>query len=114
MIYVVHALIFIGLFFALAGVVGLIRMPDAYCRMQSATNVSTLGVIGVMVAGLLYCIFILQDWEMSVKMAVLTVFYIVTNPIGSHAIARGAYMHGIYPEKPMICDQYGEDLENDD
>ena len=41
--------IFIGIsvFFAFAGVVGMLRMPDAFCRMQSSTNISTLGVLGV-------------------------------------------------------------------
>ena len=36
----------LGCFFALAGVVGLLRMPDAFCRMQSSTNITTLGILG--------------------------------------------------------------------
>ena len=53
MIYVIYVLIGISLFFAFAGVVGLLRMPDAFCRMQSSTNISTLGVLGVIIAGIL-------------------------------------------------------------
>ena len=34
-----------GCFFALAGVVGMLRMPDPFSRMQSSTNISTLGLL---------------------------------------------------------------------
>ena len=47
--YVIDAFIVISLFFAFAGVMGMLRMPDVFCRMQSSTNVSTLGVLGVII-----------------------------------------------------------------
>ena len=34
-----------GCFFALAGAVGIVRMPDTFSRMQSSTNITTLGVL---------------------------------------------------------------------
>lgn len=110
--YVIDVLIVISLFFAFAGVVGMIRMPDSFCRMQSSTNISTLGVLGVIIAGILYSVIYLGDAAMAVKLAVMGVFYIVTNPIAGHAIAKAAYKHGIRPEKEMKCDQYGEDMEH--
>ena len=50
-------LIACGAFFALVGVLGILRMPDTFCRMQASTCVSTLGVIGVALGGLLHAIF---------------------------------------------------------
>lgn len=108
---VIDILIVFSLFFAFAGVVGMLRMPDTYCRMQSSTNISTFGVLGVIIAGILYSIFMLGNIEMAVKLAVLGVFYIITNPISAHALAKGAYWHGVRPEKEMVCDKYREDLE---
>ena len=117
MIYVVYALIAVGLFFALAGTVGLIRMPDTFCRMQSSTNIGTLGILGVILGGIVYVLFIGYDghpnYEMLVKLVILGVFYIITNPIAGHALAKGAYKHGVRPEKKMTVDRYGEDLPND-
>ena len=107
----VDILIALDLIFALAGVVGMLRMPDTFCRMQSSTNVATFGVLGVIIAGILYSFAVLHNGEMGVKLIVLGIFYIVTNPIGGHAIAKGAYRHGVYPEKEMVCDKYGEDME---
>ena len=37
----------------------------------------------------------------------------VTNPLGSHAIAKGAYRAGIRPDKPMEIDDLGRDLGNE-
>ena len=33
-----------GCFFAFAGAVGIVRMPDTFSRMQSSTNITTLGL----------------------------------------------------------------------
>lgn len=109
--YVIDAFIVISVFFALAGVVGVIRMPDTFCRMQSSTNIATLGVLGVIVGGTLYSIIYLHDVGMAVKLVVMGAFYIVTNPIAGHALAKGAYKHGVRPEKDMEVDQYKEDME---
>lgn len=111
MMTVIYILIGLSVFFAFAGVVGMLRMPDAFCRMQSSTNISTFGVLGVILGGILYSFFVIGNNEMGVKLIVLGAFYIVVTPISGHAIARGAYRHGVRPEKEMICDQYGEDLE---
>ena len=107
----IDVLIAISVFFAFAGVVGMLRMPDSYSRMQSSTNVSTLGVLGVLLGGLLYACVFLHNGEMAVKLAVLAVFYLITSPISGHAIAKAAYHHGVRPDNKMQCDKYGEDLE---
>ena len=111
--YVIDALIGISLFFALAGTVGLLRMPDTFCRMQSSTNIGTLGILGLIIGAILYSIFYLDNLEMVIKLAVLGVFYIITNPISGHALAKGAYRHGVRPEKKMTVDRYGEDLPDE-
>ncbi len=103
-------LIAVSLFFAFAGVVGMMRMPDSFCRMQSSTNITTLGMVGVIIAGILYSLINLHDAAMAVKLGVIGVFYIVTNPVSAHAICRAAYRHGVRPKKPMETDQYGEDM----
>lgn len=111
MIYVIYVLIGISVLFALAGVVGMIRMPDTYCRMQSSTNVSTLGIAGVIIGGILYAAIYLHSGEMAIKLAIMGIFYIITNPIAGHALAKGAYHHGVKPTDKTTVDKYGEDME---
>ena len=106
------ALILIGCFFAFAGTIGIIRMPDAYCRMQSSTNISTLGSLGVILGTAVWAFFT-GNITMGVKILVIGVFIIITNPVGGHAICKAAYKHGVRPDKKMVCDEYGRDNVNE-
>ena len=104
-------LIAVGAFFALVGVLGILRMPDTFCRMQASTCIPTLGVIGVTLGGLIHAIFIMGSAGTAVKIALIGLLILVTNPVGSHSIAKGAYKAGIRPEKPMETDDLGRDSE---
>ena len=107
---IADVLIAIGAIFALAGVIGILKMPDPFSRMQASTCVATLGMLGAMLGALLIAIFIKQDVGASIKVGVIALLILVTNPLGSHAIARGAYKAGIRPEKKMEVDDLGRDL----
>ena len=108
---VIDVLIACGAFFALVGVLGILFMPDTFCRMQASTCVNTMGVIGLTLGALLYAIFLKQDVGSAVKIGVIGLLILVTNPIGAHSIAKGAYKAGIRPEKPMETDDLGRDSE---
>ena len=108
---VIDLLIAIGLFFALAGTKGIIKMPDAFCRMQASTCISTLGVLCTAIGAVLYAILIMGSIGTAVKIGLIAILILLTNPIGSHSIAKGAYKAGIRPEKEMSIDDYGRDFE---
>ena len=108
---VIDLLIAIGLFFALAGTKGIIKMPDTFCRMQASTCISTLGVLCTAIGALLYAILIMGSVSAAIKVGLIALLILLTNPIGSHVIAKGAYKAGIRPEKEMSVDDYGRDFE---
>ena len=108
---VIDLLIAIGLFFALAGTKGIIKMPDTFCRMQASTCISTLGVLCTAIGAVLYAILIMGSIGTAVKIGLIALLILLTNPIGSHSIAKGAYKAGIRPEKEMSVDDYGRDFE---
>ena len=99
-----------GCFFAFAGAVGVVRMPDTFSRMQSSTNVTTLGVLLTLIGALLYFIFVMHSWGSAAKVVVIGVLTVLANPVGGHAIARAAYRIGIRPEKELVID----DLDDED
>ena len=106
----IDVLIAIGVIFALAGTLGVMKMPDTFCRMQASTCVTTLGVIGVGLGALLYTIFIMGSAATAVKVLVICGLVLVTNPVGAHAIAKGAYQAGIRPKKKMEIEDYRRDV----
>ena len=79
---VIDVLIAIGVIFALAGTLGVMRMPDTFCRMQASTCVTTLGVIGVGLGALLYTIFFMGSAATAVKVLVICGLVLVTNRSG--------------------------------
>lgn len=107
---VIDILLAAGFIFALAGAKGLLQMPDAFCRMQASTCISTLGVLGVIVGGALYAFFVMGSVSTGVKILLIGLLIITINPVGAHAIAKGAYRSGIRPDKEMEIDDYGRDF----
>ena len=80
---------FIGAFFIFVGILGVFRMPDVYNKLQAGTKATTMGFLSVCVGVALYQ----PEWLL--KVAVIAVFVLITNPVGSHALSRAAKNSGI-------------------
>ena len=78
-------LILVGAFFLFSAGLGMLRMPDAYTRIQAGTKASTLGNMLVL-AGLA-----VHHPGWGLKLILIVYFVLTTNPISSHALARAAY-----------------------
>lgn len=76
-----------GSFFFLLSAIGLIRMPDAFNRMQAGTKATTLGTILFLLG-----VGIMKP-EWLGRMFILIVFIVLTNPVSSNALARAAHVH---------------------
>ena len=80
------------LFFSLSGAVGLVRMPDLYCRIQCSTKNVTMGALPLLLA------VVVEKGVFSAygSRALLVAFLLfVINPLSAHALARAAYRPGI-------------------
>lgn len=99
--------IFVGIVFDFFGVLGLVRLPDVYNRLQAATKCVTFGT-----AGLLFGVFILQGFNsFGFKALMGIVFIFLAAPVAAHAIARAAHRSGIPLTKETIIDAYQQDHE---
>ena len=107
---VIDILVAAGFIFALAGTKGILKMPDAFCRMQASTCITTLGTLGVILGGALYAFFVMGSVGTGVKVLLIGLLIITINPVGAHAIAKGAYKYGIRPGKDMEIDDYGRNF----
>ncbi len=76
-----------SLFYILAGL-GLIRMPDAFNRIQAGTKATTLGTFSILLGVGIY------DVKSLPKALLIIVLIALTNPIGSSQLARTAYKNG--------------------
>jgi multicomponent Na+:H+ antiporter subunit G len=86
---IVSLLLLVALIFTFAGSLGLLRLPDIFCRMHATGKSSTLGVIGIVLASFIY--FSASDAGSSIKELLTIVFVFLGGPVGAHMIARAAY-----------------------
>jgi multicomponent Na+:H+ antiporter subunit G len=78
-------LVLLGAIFHFSAGLGMLRMPDAYTRMQAGTKASTLGNTLVLAGLAIYH----PGWGL--KLLIIVYFVLMTNPVSSHALARAAY-----------------------
>lgn len=94
-----------GVLFDLLGAIGLVRLPDVYNRLQSATKSVTLGTFGIMIG-----ILIVKGFTpLGIKALICGAILLLTAPVSAHAIARGSLRFGAKMWKGTVHDAYGKD-----
>ncbi len=104
---VVCVLLCTGLFFSFMCILGLFRFPDVYTRLHASTKGTTFGALFIITAVVVRATTGYNGGESITIIfhSILAFLFIVfTNPVGSHAIARGAYKNGIKPYGVEIDD----------
>jgi multicomponent Na+:H+ antiporter subunit G len=88
----VIALAVVGLAFSLSGAVGILRMPDVYCRIQCSSKTITMGALPTLAALVVGRGVLTPFGSRALLVAVLL---LIVNPAASHALARAAYKAGV-------------------
>jgi multicomponent Na+:H+ antiporter subunit G len=102
---VVIGLAVIGLAFSLSGVVGILRMPDVYSRIQCSSKTITMGALPALAA------LVVAEGPVSPygsRALLVAVLLLVLNPVASHALARAAYKAGVPMWAGAVTDQAAE------
>lgn len=86
--------------FVLVGGIGALRMPNLYTRMHAASVTDTMGAL-LVIAGIM-----LQAGLslVSIKLAAILLFLLVTSPTSSYALANAALLAGIKPDAGSMAD----------
>ena len=95
-------LICIGILFNLLGCIGLIRLPDVYNRLQSATKCVTLGTCSILLGVLFHFGFV----EVGIKALIAIPLLFFSATVAAHALVKGAYIFGIKLGDKSVKDDY--------
>jgi len=79
-------LVLAGVFFYLAGSIGLLRLPDLYSRLHALTKADNLG-LGLLIAGLALH---MQDVFIVLKLLLIWLAVLAASATSAHLIARQA------------------------
>jgi len=84
----------IGAVFIFSASFGLYRLPDAYCRMHATTKASTLGLISMLIASIIFFSFSpdIRQQRIVIQEVLIIFFTFLSAPVGAHMLARSAYM----------------------
>lgn len=106
--WLADALVVLGVGIMTIGVYGVIRMPDLYTRLHAASKSVFLGVCSIALASV-----VTGDAAIVARVALIAVLLLLTTPIASHAIGRGAYLERERMETPGAVDESGRHLDDD-
>ena len=82
-----------GVVALLIGSLGLLRLPDVYCRIHAVGMIDTAGASFIILGMIIHEGFTL----VSVKLVLIGIFLFFTSPIATHAVAQVAYKSGVVP-----------------
>ena len=94
-------LLMTGALFMLLASVGVLRLPDLFMRLQSATKASTLGVGAMFVAVAIH----FQNLTVTTRALLVIALVFLTAPVAAQMIARAAYAVGVPLWEGTITDE---------
>lgn len=84
-------LLLLGSAFTLLAAVGVLRLPDVYCRLSATSKAAPFG-IGLILGG---AALESGDPHFALQALLVGVFLTLTSPVAAHAIARAAHREGV-------------------
>ena len=98
----------IGILFNLFGCIGLMRLPDVYNRLQSATKCVTLGTCSILIGVIFY--FGITETGIKAVIAIPLLFFAAT--VAAHALIKGAYKFGVKLGDKSVKDDYQDAIKS--
>ncbi len=92
---IVTTLFSLGTAFIFAMSIGLIKLPDFFCRSHALSKAMTMGISLILLATLIA----IDTIEVGVKIVIALVFQFITVPLSGHILARVAYQKNIRRHK---------------
>lgn len=100
-------LVLAGTFLVAVAAVGLLRLRDAYLRMNAVTKAASLGVVLVL-AGVA---FLDPSWPTVVKVLIAIGLQLLTAPVAGFALGRAAYRAGTPLSTATRYDELGNAMK---
>ncbi len=91
-------LIVVGALFVLSGGIGALRMPDFYTRVHGSSLTDSLGPVLILVGLMLEA----GASLVSVKLAAILLFLMITSPTASYALCHAALQSGLKPRATKL------------
>jgi multicomponent Na+:H+ antiporter subunit G len=102
------ACLLVGTFLMVITALGLLRLPDVFCRMHAAGKAGTLGVVLIILGAVIALAGTPNDVSIRGPLAVL--FQFLTTPAATHLLARAAYLCNYPLSERTVVDELRDRL----
>jgi multicomponent Na+:H+ antiporter subunit G len=92
--------IIIGLITMTVGIVGMLRGPDVYVKMQAASKAVVLGVAALCVG-----LFFTFEGAIQARVVLIALFIVLTAPVSGHVIIQAARRSNVPMESTHAIDE---------
>lgn len=99
-VWVVDALIAVGLVVMTLGVLGVYRMPDAYTKLHAQSKAVAIGAVCLLAAAVLRA-----EAPNALLGLLVAAFLLLTAPVSAHVIARSAWRQGERMRGESVVDE---------
>lgn len=77
--------------YILFGLIGIFRFSNMYARLLTSSKIDTVASITILLALIIKSGFS----PITIRLLIILLFIMITNPVSNHIIARSAYFNGI-------------------
>ena len=91
MSYVTYAILILAWIFMIFGMFAIFSLKNMYTRILTSATIDTVGSFLVLFALMIWS----GSFEFIIRLILLVLFLLITNPISSHVNIRSAYLTGI-------------------
>jgi multicomponent Na+:H+ antiporter subunit G len=89
--WIAGALLLSGSAFMVVASLGVVRLPDLFCRMQAAAKTGTAGAGLLLLGTAVY----FEDMQVATRALSVIAFLFLTAPVATHLLARAGYSLGV-------------------
>ncbi len=91
MLIIAYIILILSWSFIIFGMISIFRLKNLYMRILAAATIDSVASLLILIA----LIFANWHFEYGIRLALLIIFLLITNPIISHVNIRSAYLFGI-------------------
>ncbi len=95
-------LMLLGAALTLIASIGVLRMPDMFCRMQASSKAGTLGVALTAAGAAMF----FHAVPLTSRALLIIAFFLLTAPVAAHIIARSAYLMRVPMWEGTLLDEW--------
>lgn len=91
MSYIIYFILILAWLFMIFGMIAIFSLKNMYTRILTSATIDTVGSFLILFALMIWS----GSFEFIIRLILLVIFLLITNPISSHVNIRSAYLSGV-------------------